>query len=248
MPRASSTVENWLQNQPLFEGFSAPQLKQVAATAQRCSVARGCFFFHQGDPAAHLYLLMDGTVRIAQVTPDGQQVTLRVITPGQMFGAVAVLGDVVFPASAEAVEDSTALAWEGRVVADLMDRFPRLARNALGLVAGRLQEMQERYRELATERAEQRVARAVLRLVRQAGRKVEGGVFVDLPLSCEDMAELTGTTLYTVSRILSSWERRGLVESVRHRILIRVPHALVAIAEDLPTPDGFRGDQGSSAD
>jgi CRP-like cAMP-binding protein len=78
------------------------------------------------------------------------------------------------------------------------------------------------------------VARALLRLARQAGQRAEDGVLIGLPLSREDLAEMTGTTLYTVSRILSHWEQQGFVEAGRERVLIHHPHALVAIAEDLP--------------
>jgi len=72
------------------------------------------------------------------------------------------------------------------------------------------------------------------RLARKTGKRVEGGVLLDLPLSREDLAAMTGTTLFTVSRLLAEWERAGLVEVGRERVVIRVPHGLVAIAEDLP--------------
>jgi CRP-like cAMP-binding protein len=102
------------------------------------------------------------------------------------------------------------------------------------LLSERLREVQERFRELATERVAQRIARALLRLVRQAGRRVKNGVLIDMPLSRQDLAEMTGTTLYTVSRTLSEWESRGILESGREKVLVKRPHALVAIAEDLP--------------
>jgi CRP-like cAMP-binding protein len=106
----------------------------------------------------------------------------------------------------------------------------------LEVVAGHYRRLLDRYQELATERVERRVARALLRLARQVGQKEEDGVLIGLPLSREDLAEMTGTTLYTVSRILSGWEHQGLVEAGRERVFIRDPHALVAIAEDL-SPD-----------
>ena len=115
-----------------------------------------------------------------------------------------------------------------------MERFPRIAINSLRLVSQRWHELEERYRELATERVERRVAQTLLRLVRQVGQKVEGGVLIDLPLTRQDLAEMTGTTLYTVSRILSRWEQEQLVETGRERVLIRFPHGLARIAEDLP--------------
>jgi CRP-like cAMP-binding protein len=80
----------------------------------------------------------------------------------------------------------------------------------------------------------------VLRLARQSGHKVAGGILIDLPLSRQNLAELTGTTLYTVSRILSQWEAQGLVETGRERVLIRNPHGLVVVADDLPEADEAR--------
>ncbi|MGE5140292.1 MAG: Crp/Fnr family transcriptional regulator, partial [Rudaea sp.] len=91
-------------------------------------------------------------------------------------------------------------------------------------------------RELSTERVERRVANALLRLAQQTGVKTPEGVLIDLALTRQDIADMTGTTLYTVSRILSHWEQRGLVETGRERIVIRSPHGLVAIAQDLPPP------------
>ena len=78
------------------------------------------------------------------------------------------------------------------------------------------------------------MARTLLRLARQTGQRTDEGVLLDLPLSRQDLGEMTGTTLYTVSRIVSSWEQQGFVQTGRERIVIRDPHGLVTIAEDLP--------------
>lgn len=234
------------QQTPLFHQLSAAQLREVLQAAQPRKAPRDSFLFQQGDPAAAIYLLLAGRMRIHQVTPDGQQVLLRVLIPGEMFGGVTLLKDALYPASARAVEECTVLGWEVETMARLMEQFPRLALNALRLLAARMETLQDSYRELATERVERRVARALLRLTRQTGRRVEGGVLIDFPLSREDLAEMTGTTLYTVSRILSGWERQGLIESGRQRVLIRRPHGLVAIAEDLPpSPPAKQPGQGA---
>jgi|SRR5688572_9340866 len=128
---------------------------------------------------------------------------------------------------------SAALEWMGSVTTRLMERHPRLALNALQFVASRLHELEVRYRQLATEKVERRVARALLRLVQQAGRPIEAGVLIDLPLSRDDIAQMTGTTLYTVSRIVSRFETDGLLEAGRQRVVIRDPKALARIADDL---------------
>jgi CRP-like cAMP-binding protein len=218
----------------LFRGIAPAVVAAVAAAGQRRRAARGGAFFRQGDPASALHVLTAGRVKLVQTTAEGHQVLVRIVGPGDMFGGTALLGDAVYPATAEALEAAEAIAWSGETLMPIFAREPGLAVNALRVLAVRMQELYARYQELATERVEQRVARAVLRLAHQAGRPEAGGVRIDLPLSRQDLAELTGTTVYTVSRIVSDWQARGLVDAGRTRLLIRQGHRLVAIAEDLP--------------
>ena len=220
---------------PTFRDLPMAVLEVVLQAAHRRGVERNAFFFHQGESATTFFVLIQGEAKLTQVTSEGNQMLMRFAGPGQCFGGVAALSDADYTLSAQAVEDCVALTWGGEILAGLMERYPRIALNMLEVMAGHYQRLLDRYQELATERVEQRVARAVLRLARQAGHKVEGGILIDLPLSREDLAEMTGTTLYTVSRILSNWGHQDLVEAGRERVVIRNPHTLVVIAEDLPS-------------
>jgi CRP-like cAMP-binding protein len=233
---ASSDLIELLARSRPFRGLGAADLGAVLQAARRRGVERDTFFFYQGDPATAFYMLIEGRAKLTQVTPDGHQMLVRFVGPGEEFGVIAALSDAVYTLSAQAVDDCLAQAWDGEMLAQLMQRYPRIALNALDMVADHYRRLLDRYQELVTQRVEQRVARALLRLARQAGQRTEDGVLVGLPLSREDLAEMTGTTLYTVSRILSRWEDQDLVAAGRERVLIRHPHALVAIAEDLP-PD-----------
>jgi CRP-like cAMP-binding protein len=217
----------------LFTGLHGAELETIGEVAHRVRREAGAHFFEQGAPAGAFYVLSEGRVKMTQVTPDGHQVVLRLVAPGSPFGGVAAFGHPVYPVSAEAVETSAALAWDGATMARLLEANARLACNALRFVASQLRDVQDRYRELVTEKVERRVARTLLRLARDAGRKIETGVLIDIPLSREDLAEMTGTTIYTVSRLIAAWEEKGLVEGGRQRVVIRKPHGLVVIAEDL---------------
>jgi len=93
--------------------------------------------------------------------------------------------------------------------------------------------LQERQKALVTDRVEQRIARILLKLTAQSGRKIEEGVLIDLPITRQDIAEMSGTTLFTVSLTLNEWERGGLLEIGRERVVIRNPHGLVSISDDL---------------
>jgi CRP-like cAMP-binding protein len=197
-------------------------------------VQEDSFLIHQGDPATHLYVLLSGRLKLTQVTVEGQQVLLRYALPGEAFAILAVLSDTLFPTSVQAVEDSLVAAWDKESMQKLMLEYPKVALRALTILARHTREFQDRIRELSTERVERRIARALVRLARQTGRKVKEGILLDLPLSRQDLAELTGATLFTVSRTLSQWENQGLIRSGREKIVILFPHGLVTIAEDLP--------------
>jgi CRP-like cAMP-binding protein len=194
----------------------------------------GEVYFSEGDEAATFFVLTSGRVKLTQVTPEGHQVALRLIGPGDAFGGVGAFGGATYPVSAEAVEASVALAWTSDAMRQLFESESTIALNALRFVSGRLHDLQRRYRQLMTERVERRVARALLRLVHDAGRRVDAGIEISFPVSRQDIAEMTGTTLYTVSRLLSRWEEQGIVHSGRQHIVLANAHALVAIAEDLP--------------
>jgi CRP-like cAMP-binding protein len=224
----------YLRQSILFRGMDDESLLEIVRAGRLRRVKKGAFYFHEGDPARILYVLVQGRVKFTQVTPEGHQVLVRVSGPGEVFGAVAALGDAVHPAAGEATAESAAIGWSSDVISALMERFPKMAINVVRFLAGRVKEFQDRYRELATERVERRVAHALLRLAGQIGRKVEGGILIDLTLSRQDIAEMTGTTIFTVSRTLSGWEGQGIIESGRERVLVRDSAALTAIADDFP--------------
>ena len=113
----------------------------------------------------------------------------------------------------------------------LTGKYPALATNALRTVGGRLQDAHNRVIELTSEEVERRIARTLLRLADQAGRNVEQGIEIEIPLRRQDVGQLTGTTLHSVSRVLSAWEQKGLVLTDHQRIVLRNSSALAAIAE-----------------
>lgn len=221
-------------NLPLFAGFSAEELTEILREARSLRIAKNHNVFAEGEDAHSFFVLLHGHVRASKTTPTGEQVVVRYVAPGETFGVAPAIGLKRYPATATAVDDSIALAWPSATWPRLVSRFPALATNTLQTIGSRLQETHTRVVEMSTQQVEQRVAHALLRLAKQAGRKVEHGVEIDFPISRQDIAQMTGTTLHTVSRILSGWEQRGLIESGRQRIVVREPHKLLVLAEESP--------------
>lgn len=216
---------------PIFDHLPQAGFDEVYGAATRRSHRTGATVFEQGDDATHFYVLLEGRLRVTQVTSEGHQVIVRIVNPGDLFGIAKALHRTDYPGTATAVSDSAVLAWPMAKWAGLMGRYPSLAMSAMETMGGRLQEAQIRLRELATEEVERRVAHAVLRLGEQSGRVEAGGIRIDFPVSKQDIAEMTGTTLHTVSRILTAWEHSGLVEGGRQRLLLKDVRRLALIGD-----------------
>lgn len=216
---------------PLFAGLSPTELDDILREAHAVHHAKNSVVFEEGAEAESFFVLLHGHVRATKTTSDGQQVVVRYVAPGEIFGVAMAIGLPRYPATATAVDDSVVLVCPASIWPRLVEKYPVLATNTLQTLGSRLQDSHTRVVEMSTEQAESRVAHALLRLIRQAGRKVESGVEVDFPISRQDIAEMTGTTLHTVSRILSGWEQRGLIDGGRQRIVVREPEKLQALAE-----------------
>jgi CRP-like cAMP-binding protein len=215
----------------MFSGLPPDDLNEIVREAQSIRYPKSAPVFQQDEDAHSFFVLLHGHLRVVKVTPDGQQVVVRFVTAGELFGIATAMGRATYPATALAVVDSIALVWPSAVWPRLVARHPALAVNTMQTIGSRLQDAHTRVVEMSTEQVEKRVAHALLRLAQQAGRKGEDGIQIDFPISRQDVAEMTGTTLHTVSRILSAWEDRNLVESGRQRITIREPHKLFMLAE-----------------
>jgi CRP/FNR family transcriptional regulator, nitrogen oxide reductase regulator len=218
----------------VFQNATDDDLHLILKNSITRSVEEGGYFFFQGDTAEYLYVLTSGQIKLMQSNPNGQQVNLRTIYPWQMFGALGVVRAVAtYPATAQTLEDSSALAIKSEFLHEMIQTRPYLSFDLMNLMTSYIQEMQSRYRELATERVEQRVANALIRLAGQSGIKLNQENGIELSFSRQDVAEMTGTTLYTVSRLLSEWERKEIIRTGREKIRILKPHELVRIADSM---------------
>jgi CRP-like cAMP-binding protein len=216
---------------PVFAGLGPDDLDFVLSHAKSVRYPKGAVVFEQGAQADGFFVLLHGNLQVVKLTPAGQQVVIRYVVPGDLFGIAVQMGRPHYPATAAAVVDSVSLVWPSSSWPLLMARCPSLASGALQTVGSRLDDAHVRVVEMSTEEVERRVAHTLLRLAKQSGRKVEEGIQISFPITREDVAQMTGTTLHSVSRILSAWETQGLVEGGRQRIVVRDPHRLFGLAE-----------------
>lgn len=215
---------------PLFAGISASDYEAISATARAKEFLRGEVLHIEGDRVEQVTLLTSGSVKSTSTGPSGAEVILRLWVPGDVLGSVDLFAGGQHSNTAQAFRLARGLVWDATHFRTLADRFPVLDQNMLRISVRYLADLEERFRELATERVAPRVARQLMRLLPKIGRSAGGGV--DVCPSREELAQMTGTTLFTVSRLLSAWETRGLVRPRREAVTICDIEALRAISED----------------
>ncbi len=216
---------------PPFSRLSGPQIRELLEFANVSEVGEGKTFFREGDPAERFFMLLDGFVRVVHITEDGEQVIALHIPAGQLFGIAQAFSRTTYPATAEAACDGLVLSWPTGLWDKFATDYPGFLTETYRSIGDRMGEMNERLVELATKHVEQRIANTLLRLVNQTGRKTDKGIEIGIPITRQDVSEMTGSTLHTVSRLLSAWEKSGLVKSKRKKIVVCRPHDLVELAE-----------------
>jgi CRP-like cAMP-binding protein len=224
-----------LRRCPLFQHLGLARLRAVLRQARTRRVGKGGYYFREGERAGEAYVLMRGRVILVRIGPRARRDILRFVAPPEPFGHEAALGGARFAASAQASENSEALAWRAPVLARLMVSDPVIVRNGLRLMAERIQGTWKRLHALLTEPLERRTARALLVLASRTGRAVDGSAAIELRLARQDLAAFVGATPYAVSRLVSRWRRRRIVDAGRGWVVVR-PRRLAAIAANRGLP------------
>lgn len=208
----------------LCAGLSQDEILKIASCARPKTFARDESLFMQGEPARCLLLIRTGSVKITQISSSGNEVILWMYGKGNVLGVLSEFPGATHPSTARAMEPTTALVWDCATLQNLIEICPKIRQNLSQVLMSRLHELEERFREVATEKVPRRLALALLRLSKHVGKKVHEGV--EVSLSREELAQMTGTTLFTISRILSQWSREDFVSSRRESVLLRDPRRL----------------------
>ncbi len=225
--------ESLLAPLPPFSLLKKTQIRTILdqATARRCE--SGTTVFEEGGVPDRFFLLLDGTIKVIKITAEGEQVIHLHIPAGQLFGTATALGRDSYPATAIAAGEVLFLSWPSALWPSFVSDYPGFATETYKVIGDRIGEWNTRIVEMSTKHVEQRIARALLRLVNQSGQPVADGIEINFPITRKDVSEMTGTTLQTVSRLLSAWEKDALVTSKRKKIIVRDTDRLAALGGPL---------------
>lgn len=213
----------------LFFGLSPSDCAGICASARVKEFMRGEMLYVEGDSVQQILLLTSGVVKVTQLGPSGTEVILRLGVTGDVLGTTSLLSTGRHYTTARAFRLCRALVWDAPSFRALVEPRPALCQNMFRMIGADLLELEERFREVATERVGSRVARQLVRLMEKVGRPVDSAV--EVRVSREDLAQMTGTTLFTVSRLFSAWEELGVVKPLREAVMIYDVQALRRISD-----------------
>jgi CRP/FNR family transcriptional regulator, nitrogen oxide reductase regulator len=212
----------------LFQGLDPGVAASLLKHAQRRTVRADEILFSAGTPARSVHVLASGVAKLVQGMPNDGRVIVKYVRPGEVFGSPALL-DKFYPTSALAVTDGVELQWSSEVIRAFINQHPQVAFNVIGDLEARLREMEGRLRDLSNEPVDHRLARAILKLVETFGQQTREGIEIPFPVSRQDLADLIGSTLPTVSRTLRAWEAQRQIRRYRRRLVIADVEAVAKV-------------------
>lgn len=205
----------------VFQNISDEELKEIEPYVMRESVKKKGNIFSEGDQPEWFYIVESGKVKITKMSSDGKEIILEVISPGEIFGGVAVMKGFPYPANAVAMENSKIVKISRRNLMRLVDRFPNLMYFIAMNLGDRMKSSHDSLKNIALERVEARIAALLLKLADKVGVKVKEGILIDMRLTKQDVADMVGTTVETSIRTFSKFKKEKLLSESEGKVVIK---------------------------
>ena len=215
-----------LRDSSIFSSLTDDELSELANLAVERSFMPNEFIFWDGDTPEYFYIVAEGEVKVLKHSSSGKDFIIAFFSPGEMFGEVAVFENKPYPASAQAVTESRVVGIRRADLLSFLTDRPQVALRIINVLGGRLRDAQSRLRDFAGERVERRLASVLLMLSLKLG--------LTLPFTRQEIADMTGTTIETTIRVMSHLKNRGIIRSVRGKVIILDREKLRLLSEGPP--------------
>ena len=215
-----------LRSSSIFSSLNDDELSELAGLAIEHGLTPGEFVFWDGDAPERFYIVAEGKVKVLKHSSLGKEFIIAFFGPGEMFGEVAVFENKPYPASAQAITETKLVGVQRDDFLSFLADRPQVALRIISVLAGRLRDAQGRLRDIAGERVEQRLASVLLMLSAKLG--------LTLPFTRQEIADMVGTTTETAIRIISQLKDRGIISTVRGKVIILDEKKLRLLSEGPP--------------
>jgi len=225
------TLSNLLRTFPLFAPLSESDYDLLLKDIQEIPYQKGEYIFREGDPTEWFHIVKDGTVKCVKSSHDGRDMTLKVLTPGDLFCCEAsVFEGSAHPGCAKVLDGATVLKIPKQRYLEILRRNPEMAIEVIQYLGERLREAQDNAKALVFHKAEQRMASILLSLAKKAGQPDPEGIRIQARLTRRDLADMAGLTVETATRIMGRFKTENIVIGKAKKLVIRNIDALKSLA------------------
>ncbi len=215
---------DFLKSLPIFSALSESDIDKLALVAEEFTYKNGEYIFYEGDPPDWLCIVKEGIVKVMKQLEDGKEIILHMFSPGDIFAEMAVFDRRPYPASAISMGQTRILKLHYTHCLDIFEKMPDVAMEIIRGMGTKQREFVERLEAALTARVEKRIASTLIKLAHMSNP--EGEKSIDLHLTRKDIANMVGTTIETTIRIMSRFQKEGIIESTKDRIIILRPDIL----------------------
>ena len=216
----------YLKHIPIFEELAPADLAAINEVTIERRYKKNMIIFMEGEPGEGFHYIKSGKVKIAQMAADGREHIINILGPGEVFAEVLLFNRGPYPATSVALEDSVVGIIKNNDLENVVAENSRIALHIIRVMSKKLIHAQMKIRTLALSDTVSRTAQVLVRLSRQYGQPVAGGVQIAIDMTRQDLANLVGTTRETVSRVLSSLKKDKIIDFDIHKITIIEPNKL----------------------
>jgi CRP/FNR family transcriptional regulator len=210
-----------LEKSEVFACLKGDELESIKSYFDTASYKNNDTIFSEGDPSDKFYILAEGNVKVLKHTVMGKDIILEIMSPGDIFGGVAVLDNKPYPASAQAMKAATVIKIRRHDLLVIMEQYPILKLEMVKYFSDKLRDAHEMLKNIATERVERRIASLLLKLSEKVGVDEGGFRTIDFHLTRQDISEMVGTTVETCIRTMSKLQKNGMIKSTNGKISIK---------------------------
>lgn len=210
-----------LRQIPIFVKLEEEDLRNLEKNITIKKYHKKETIFCEGDNPEFLYIIIKGIVKISKLAKDGREIVIEIIDQNDFFGALAVIKNIPYPANAIAVENSEIAKIPSKVFLSVMKKYPHIEAEILHHVTMRLKSGIESLKNIAIEDVSSRIAYQLLKLAKKYGRTIPEGVLIDIRITKQELADMTGTTTETAIRVISKLKKLEYLSEKDHKFVIK---------------------------
>lgn len=213
-------VNRLLKSMSIFSGLNDQEMAHVVEITNKRDYKKRMYVFMEGEKREAVYFISSGVLKAYKIDEDGNEQVISLLHPGDMFPHVGFFDNSPYPATVEVVQEAELLVIRIDDFDELLMRQPQIAIKVMKIMGQKILALQERVQDFISKDVQHRIIHSLVRLAADHGEKTAKGIYIDIPITNQDFANMVGTSRESINRILNQFKKERLLTADRQGILI----------------------------